>query len=351
MARQKKPVGGHAYTRNQLVKHVKNEALRPVYLLYGDEPYLIQHMEHMIIDKACPEGLLTDGRVIDLDGKANQIDFSHLLEELQTPSFISPYRLVVLQHSGLFKSSTYHDAFMELLPQIPERSVLLLIEEKADGRYKKVYKALEEAGGIICMLNQQDDAELMAWIATYFKHFSLQITKGACRSLVERCDREMTLILQEMKKLRLYAQGKDMKAIRLETVEKICIPDLQGSIFNLSAEIVAGNVQGALELYDRLLEKREPIPVLLLMIGRLFRQLLVAQESGFNQQELSRNLDERRYFILRKLLNQARAYDPESLRKLILQAAEADAAMKGGSPLDPEVILEMLILMAGDRAV
>lgn len=347
----KKGVGQNPWTREELLRSLKGDSPpAPVYLLYGEETYLIQHAMKSLLKKACPQGLSLDARVEDVDKKPGNLDFQALREELQTPTFMSPYRLVILKNSELFASSRFHEEILDLISQIPQGASLVFVEEKVDGRYRKIYSALEDAGGIITYIPKQSDQELIRWIAAYFHHIGVKITQSACDSLLLRTDASMLLLLQEMKKLKLYTEAEGLQSISLEIVDRICIPDLQGSIFNLGDRIVQSKTVEAMDIFQRLLEKREPIQVLLLMLGRLFRQLLIAQLSGFRQDRLGQMLGERRPFILRRLLQQARTYKPEQLRALVKQAAEIDEAIKGGSSLDPTFIVETLILTAATAA-
>lgn len=347
----KKGVGQNPLTRDELLRSLKgNTPLAPAYLIYGEETYLLQHALKAVLKKASPQGLSLDVRVVDVDKKPANIDFQALRDELQTPTFLSPFRMVVLKNSELFTSSRYHDETLDLISQIPEGASLVFLEDKVDGRYRKVYTAIEEVGGIITFIPKQSDQELIRWIAAYFHQTGNRITQSACDSLLLRADSSMLLLLQEMKKLKLYAQAEGLRSINLETVDKICIPDLQGSIFNLGDRIVQSQTVEAIEIFHRLLEKREPIQVLMLMLGRLFRQLLITHLSWFRQDRLANMLGERRPFILRRLLQQARPYQIEQLRALVKQSAEIDEAIKGGSSLDPEFIVETLILTAASAA-
>lgn len=347
----KKGVGKNPLTREELLRSLKgNTPLAPAYLIYGDETYLVQHAMKALIKKASPQGLTLDARIEDVDKKAASIDFQALRDELQTPTFLAPYRLVVLKNSDLFATSRFHEDVLELISQIPQGSSLVFIEDKVDGRYRSVYSGFEEAGGLITFIPRQTDGELIRWIAAYFHQAGMRITQSACDSLLLRTDSSMLLLLQEMKKLKLFAEAEELKSISLEIVDKICIPDLQGSIFNLGDRIVQSQTVEAMDIFHRLLEKREPIQVLLLMLSRLFRQLLITQLSGFQQDRLGAMLGERRPFILRRLLQQARAYKPEQLRALVKQSAEIDEAVKGGSTLDPAFIIETLILTASVTA-
>lgn len=347
----KKGVGQNPFTRDQLLRTLKGDSsLAPAYLLYGDEAYLLQHTMKTLLKKASPQGLNLDVRIEEVDRKPASLDFQALREELQTPTFLSPYRMVILKNSDLFTSNRFHEEIIELLSQIPEGASIVFVEDKVDGRYRKIYTAFEQAGGIITFIPKQSDQELIRWIAAYFHQAGIRITQTACDSLLMRADSSMLLLLQEMKKLKLYAQAEQLNSIDLATVEIICIPDLQGSIFNLGDRIVQSQAVEAMDIFHRLIEKREPIQVLSLMLGRLFRQLLIAQLSGFRQDRLALMLGERRSFILQRLLQQARKYKPEQLRALVKQAAEIDDAIKGGSTLEPEFIVETLILTAAAAA-
>lgn len=323
---------------------VKQGKIESVYLIYGEEIYLQQHvlltLQKALIDERTQE---MDYHLLDVDRKPSALDFSALQDELRTPVFFSKRRLLILRNTRLFTSEgqPYQDQTLALINTAADLGDVCLVfqEDKIDGRYKKLDTAVKNAGRLVEIDKQSEDS-LRQWLAGYFHRYDVRVTREASDSLILRTGGQMRPLIDELKKLRLYTQGSGNKEIDLQTVDGLCAPDLEGDIFRLTDALSEQRGDEAWSIYENLKLKREPLNLILIMITRHYKQLLVAHELG-NADTIREQL-RCPPFVARKLSGQARRYTTEKLLRYYIICADTDWSIKSGKMSD-ELALDLLL--------
>ncbi len=338
-----KDLGARTYA--EVMQELKAGVLRPLYLLYGEEEFLREHLLRQILDLALAEGAKQmDARVLDLQGKPQKVSFAELRQELQMPAFLSPRRVLVLKNSGLFTPSgnAYAEACVDLLSGVNEYAVLLFVEEKIDKRSKKLLKEVDSRG-VRVELSAKDPYELQNWARAFLQRYQIRLTPQAAESLVERCGRSMLQMRNELQKLSLACRREGRELVDETYVDLVCIPDLRGTIFQLTDAIAQQNSEMALDYYRSMISQKTAAQYILFMIARHFRQLLVAS-SAASPQALMKQLQTGK-FVADKLWNQKRKFTKQHLLQIYLLCANSDYGIKSGK-IAEEQALELLILQA-----
>ncbi len=345
MAARAKKKQKNILTYNECMRELKDGKLRNLYLLYGEEDFLLKHLRKTITELALdPAAAELDGLTIDAKGKASSLEFSSLRNMLRTPPFLSPRRVIVIENSGLFAGGTgaYFKAASALFADANDGAVLIFQEEKVDKRSRKMLNALLEHG-VAAECDAENLAVLIAWSRQYLQRYKINLLPQAAESLVERCQRSMTLLRQELQKLGLACREEGRTTIDEAYVDAVCIEDIRGRIFDLSDAVAAGQAERALQLYHNLLEQKNAPQFILFMLARHFRQLLTAQHSA-DKRELMQALGCGR-FVADKLWRQKNCFTPKQARTIYLLCAESDWAIKSGQN-DEKSALELLLLQA-----
>lgn len=341
MARAKKD-SDKAY--RDTLSDIKQGIIDSVYVLFGTEIYLQEHvlvtLQRALIDERTQE---MDYHLLDVAGKPSALDFSALQDELRTPVFFSKRRMLVLRHSKLFsqEGQAYQEQTLALLETAGGLKDVCLVfqEEKVDGRYKKLDSSVKEAGRLVEIDKQSEDS-LRHWLSGYLHRYKIRITREASDSLLLRTDARMTPLMDELKKLRLYAQGAGAGEIDLQTVEALCAPDLEGDIFRLTDALTEQRGDEAWAIFENLKQKREPLALILIMITRHYKQLLVAHE--LKDPEAIREQLRCPPFVARKLQGQTRRYTLSNLLRYYVICAETDWAIKSGQ-MPEDLALDLLL--------
>lgn len=365
---------------------LRSGRIHRVYLFHGEESYLVRRYLDLVAARVLSKGAETFDRVVfDGGGSPARIDLRRLAAEVATPPFLSPRKLIVVQNSGLFapdrKSSDESppdsatppgeagpdesappappaapvsrsastdakdrgEALAEIVARVPDSACLVFLEKKVDRRMKKPIEAVEKAGLAVEFL-YQSPGDLATWIARELREAGASIEASACDSLIARCGASMQEILHEVEKLRLYCAGSGTRSVSLALVEEVCVPDLGGSVFDMTDAIGQGDAGRALSILDALVSRKEPVQLLLYMLSRHVRNLIRAKEAG-DRDRIVADLKVPP-FVAGKLLQQARGIPMERLEELHGQCFEADAASKSGRMPD-RLALETILASGG----
>ena len=317
------------------------------YLLFGDEDYLIERvikmLERLLIAPGCQD---TD--LYSLDCAGNAPDSEKLYEWIATPPFLSSRRLVVLKNTALFSTKspdtpTRLEEYTNLFRKIPEFSCLVLWEDKVDRRKKVMYEAAISAG-VVSEIDRRSADELSRWAAQTLSRNGVKIRVDAIGSLVDRTDGSMRVMENEVQKIILSAQNRGITELSLEDIDEMCIPDIRGSVFQMTDAIGAKNTERALRVLDTLISMKEPIPRIRFMLSRHIRQLICAKELGSPDRVIATLKVVP--FVARNLVNQSRSFSMSELLELYEACAASDLSVKTGK-LEDRLSLEMLLLSAG----
>lgn len=328
-----------------LMKELKSGRLRNVYLLYGEETYLIRHLLNTILDLAlAPSTKDLDCRKLDVRSKPSTLRFSELADELRTPAFLSPRRVLILEDTNLFQSgsASYQDQCLELLDACSDYAVLIFVESKVDKRSRKLLNEISARGAAV-ECQPEELSTLIDWSRHFLKRYGIELRPSAAESLVERCGRSMQMLKNELQKISLACRGEGRDVVDEHYVDAVSIQDIRAGIFQLSDAVAAGQPEEALRLYRNLLEQKSAPQYILFMLARHFRQLLTAQNCP-NTKQLMETLDCGR-FVADKLWKQRNRFSPAQCRYIYLLCADSDWQIKSGQN-DEQSALELLLLQA-----
>ena len=252
----------------QLEADIKNKIYKNVYLLYGPESYDRKRYTDALVKVFLPED---DGiNLTKFFGK--KIDLKELFELADTMPFMADRRVIVLENTGLFSSP--NEALNDFIPNIPESTVMIFSEEKADSKLKQ-YKAVQSNGSVARFVNLTED-ELRDRVTRRLGREHRAITTGALDLFISRCGNDMWTVSNELEKIISYTFGKD--GIRVEDIEAVMPARAEDRIFAMIDAILGHNKKKALAYYrDLVLLRTDPGRVLSLLRDQ-FRLLLHVKE-------------------------------------------------------------------------
>jgi DNA polymerase III subunit delta len=307
-----------------------------VYILHGDDPFSI----HRRIDEMTAqmgEPAMAEMNVSRLDGR----DSSE--ETIRSAAYALPFfvdrRMVVLTHPfSRLTSEPSRARFREMLEGLPESTAFVLVLEdtfeRGDwasfGRKHWFRRWWEDKVGNkvyfqLCRLPPL--GEMGEWVRKEAARQSGRITPEASASLVGHVGNDTRIASLEIDKLLTYVDRQ--RPIEVEDVEELCAQTGQTNVFNMVDALAAGNTQLAQNLLHRLLEEEDEFS-LFGMIVRQFRLLIQTRElldEGKDLADVVKEVD-RRDFIAKKLIDQARRFKMDRLIGLYHRLLEIDEAAK-----------------------
>ncbi|RCX16633.1 DNA polymerase III delta subunit [Anaerobacterium chartisolvens] len=331
-----------------LKEDIKSGMIRSLYLFYGQEEYLKRYYVDCIEKQIIAKETRALNRLV-MDGG---IDIRKLSEACETMPVFSDRKLVVVKNSEVFKAKkkpggakgkskgSSGDELLEYLQNIPPYTCLIFYEDSIDKRIKAVDSI--KKNGLIVECAFQKPAELVKWAIKVFKSYGKDIDRLTASKLVDSSEQGMTEILNEIDKVALYIG--DRTAVTGEDISRVCTPSIKSRVFDLTDAIAEKNAGRAFKLLNDMAALKEPMPKILFMIARQFRQVLelkLLTEEGLDLGQAASKMGITPY-AAGKLIKQARHFTQETLKQAMEESLKMDVAIKTGKIKD-RIAAEMLI--------
>lgn len=316
-----------------LNQDIKNREFKRVYLLFGDEPYLVGNYK-----KKLREAIAGDDTMNFNYFEGKNPDVREIISLADTMPFFADRRLILIDSSGFFKNAP--EELVNYLPNMPDTVCMIFCESEVDKR-NRLYKKVKDLG-YAAELKKQDSGQLMRWAAGILGKDGKKITKQVMEYFLERAGDDMENIRTELEKLICYTMGRDI--ITKEDVDAVSTVHVTNRIFEMVSAIVVGNTKKALDLYEDLLTLKEPPMRILFLIARQFNQLLQVKEllaAGFGKGDIASKIKVPP-FAAGKLITQAKAFTREQILSYVQLCVESEEAVKTGRMAD-RMAVELLI--------
>ena len=250
-----------------LNQDIKEKTFKRVYLLFGDEPFLVNSYKKRLREAIAGDDTMNYNY---FEGKGP--DVKEIISLADTMPFFAEHRVILVEDSGFFKNAAPQLA--EYLPDMPETTCMVFVESEVDKR-NKLYKKVKD-NGYAAELKKQDVDQLMRWAAGILAKDGKKITRQVMEYFMERTGDDMENIRMELEKLICYTMGREV--ITKEDVEAVGTVHVTNRIFEMVTAIVAGNTRKAMDLYEDLLTLKEPPMRIMFLIAKQFNQLLQVKE-------------------------------------------------------------------------
>ncbi|HHW49578.1 MAG TPA: DNA polymerase III subunit delta [Clostridiaceae bacterium] len=331
-----------------LKQDIKSKKFRRLYLFYGPEEYLKKHYLQCIEDCLVDDSLKMLNRAV-LEGK---VDVTEILDNCETMPVFSDRRLVIVKNSGLFKrkdkqedetkeKSSKDNELIRCLKNIPEYTCLIFYEEDINKNLKAVKFVAEN--GLLVEFSYQKRDDLIKWVIKHFKLHNKSIDPLLASQLIENCDQGMTEILNEINKVIMYMG--DRREATSGDIEAVCSRSIKSRIFDLTDAMAEKNCGKALRALNDMIIMKEPLPLILFMITRQFRQILEMKlhiSEGLNLMEAASKMGISNPYVAKKIEKQIKRFSIEELKRAINRCMETDVAIKNGL-MNDRIALELLI--------
>ncbi|MDD6212752.1 MAG: DNA polymerase III subunit delta [Clostridiales bacterium] len=313
---------------------IKGGAIRRVYLIFGEEAYLRTACRDRLKQAVAGDDTINYTYFEGKDTTPEQV-----MEMAETLPFFAEKRLIIVENSGWFKRES--DKLAAYLPDMPESTCLVFVEEAVDKR-NKLYKKVSTLG-YAAECKRQSTAELKRWISRGLGQAGKKITEATAEEFLRRTGDDMENIRQELEKLIGYVGDRDV--VTIQDVRTITTSQISNRIFDMINAIAVRNQKKALDLYYDLMFLKEPPMKIMVLVARQFHAILQTKE--LREQGLSRDqIAERcgwRSFVVTRYMEQAARFSREELEECVSLCVEMDEAVKSGEIKD-SVAAEMLIV-------
>lgn len=326
----------------EIQRQIKEKNFKKVYLLTGDEPYLVLQARRLLT-----QALVREGDTMNYTVYAeSRIDLPALKEQADTYPFFSERRLIVLDKTGILK--TGKDAFVSLMQEMPETTHMVICEPEVDKR-TKVYKWIKKNGYVAEFLKKkQTEKVLLRFVTALLAKEKKKIRESTAHYFLEKVGDDMFQIKNEAEKLIAYAG--DATEITRADVDAVSSEEAQDKIFALVDAIALGEKSSALACYNDLILRKEPPLHILFLVIRQYRILSV-----IGDMRTLRKPDDAiaktagiPAFALRKNERQLRSYSKGKLLHCLEQCVQVEEEIKTGQ-IDAQIGVEMLLVGLAEK--
>ena len=334
-------------TIENLEKELNSNSLRSLYLLYGEELFLLENILKKIknIFGECIKGI----NYINID----DTNISELISDIETPAFGYEKKLLIVRNSGILKKegkrknielSNLREKISRYIKEnidiINDSVVLVIIEEDIDNK-QELYKIFDKFG-VVCNFEYQKPMQIQKRLKAICNAYHVDIDDSSLKYFIEVCGTNMQELINEIRKLIEYA-GNGGKIEKVD-IDKLCIKKLETIIFDLTDNLGKKETQRALQVLKNLIANKEPIQKILITLYNHFKKLYITKLAVRENKDLisSLNLKPNQTFLVNKYKTQANYFSGKELSKILQGLRDLDYNSKNGL-IDLQVGLEAIL--------
>jgi DNA polymerase-3 subunit delta len=313
----------NSVTYAEIIGDLEKKIYRPVYFLYGEEPYFIDGISDFIEQNVLTDPEKEFNQTI-LYGK--DTDVPGIIGIARRFPMMASYQVVIVKEAQAI------DRIEELEPYVekPLESTLLVIcykYEKADRR-KSFYRLVEKTG-ILFESARLYDNMIPEWIAEYVRNRNYSISPKACILLTEFLGNDLSKIVNEIGKLIINVPAG--KEITEELVERNIGISKDFNVFELQKALGRRDVVKANRIigYFAANPKENPMVKVIPLLYSFFSKILVyhyLEDKSRNSAAAALSVNP---FFIPEYQQAARNYPVRKLLSLIPLLREYDGKSKG----------------------
>ena len=332
---------------DELEKQLSQQEPKGIYLLYGEETFLLQQQLNKIKKKF---GEIIKGiNYIEID----ENNIQELIADIETPAFGYSTKLIIARNTGIFKrevkgrsggaSKELKDKINEYLKSnidmINESVILVFVENEVEKN--SIYNTIERIG-TVCNFEEQKPFQIIKRLKAICNSYKVNVDESTLQYLIESCGTNMQDLINEIRKLIEYA-GENGK-IQKQDIDKLCIKKIESVIFDLTDNLGQKKVKEALEVLYNLIASKEPIQKILITLYNHFKKLYFVKIAIANNKDVAQSLQLKpnQMFLVNKYKLQAKGFKTSELRKIIQELEDLDYHYKIGL-IDLNVGLEAIL--------
>ena len=334
-------------TFTALSKEIKSGKFRNIYVLQGEEPYYIDHLQQLIIDTALTEDQRDFNLTLFYGNNTNVRDVVSTC--CQYPAF-SQYKVVVVREAQLIPKQPGHKDDLDIFASYAERplasTILVICHKGATLKSKPFTDALKaNKSGVIFDSNKvKEGRDLEGLIVNYANSLECNIDHKATSMLADHIGTDIARLFSELDKLAMLTDDNN---ITPELIERNIGISKDFNNFELEDALSRRDAEKAFRIVDYFERnpKNNPLVVSVAILFSFFSNVLLAATARDKSPEgIMAVVGTRSQWRARKFIDAARVYDTRSLINIIAFLRECDTRSKGiGSRQDSYALLKELV--------
>jgi DNA polymerase-3 subunit delta len=326
-----------------LERHLERQSLRPVYLFYGEEEFLMERALRRLEQGLSEKWGEAASRVVR---EAPEVSPEEFFAQARMSTLWGSGQLLILRRAETYPAQALN-AVVDYLDHPAPRSVVILTApslKTRDAEKHPVFGRLAKNEAAVGFFRLRE-GDLLPWLAREAKRLGKTMTPAAAQRLVEVVGDNLSELHQELKKLALFAG--DEASLTPQQVSQLASHSRSYNIFALTDALGEAALPRRLAALDHLLDLGEPPARILTMLARQLRLLIRYKEAAPHSTpaDLAKLL-KLHPGIVKKVGRQAEKFSLPALQAHLELLHQADLSLKT-SAANPRVWLEWALIHLG----
>jgi DNA polymerase III subunit delta len=327
-----------------ITKEIKSKQLRPVYFLYGDEPYYINAIAEELEKRVVPAAEKDFNQFV-LYGK--DTDLAGVLGHARRFPFMAERQLVLVREAQKLGGMEQKDQLSRLeeyaLNPLASTVLVFCVHGNADER-KAFMKAIAQRGAVVQSKKLYDN-KLPEWVAGYCHTHGVKISPKAVQMLVDNIGNDLQRLVNEIQKVLVNLTVGD--GIDANLVEKYIGISKEYNVFEFQKALLQRDVLKANQIAAHFAAnpKDNPLaPILIILYGFFSKVLITHATADRSERGLAASLGVNPYFVKDYALA-ARNYPLPKVAHIIHYLRTCDSQLKGvegSSATEGELLKELV---------
>lgn len=313
------------------------QPLKPAYLIVGDDlPKIEAALKRLKARIAEQSG--SDLNIDEFD--ADEDSAAQVVNAANTLAFLGGTRMVLVHEAQAWLKAEKEVVAAYLRSPAPDACLALVADKLPAG---DVLRAAAKEHGEVLEYQAPKQGQLPQWLVQEAAgRLGMELGFQEARLLVQRCGDNQHILLRELEKLQLFADGRRVTA---DDIRILATPTVEASIFDLLDSLALGRGSAAFAATEDLLASGERVEVLFYRILRHFQNLsrvAAMKDEGMKKEAIQAELKMKPYPV-QKLIEQSALLSTDGIARRLAVLADTDARMKGMGTLPDDMELQLCL--------
>jgi DNA polymerase-3 subunit delta len=323
----------------QIIADLKNKIYRPVYFLYGDEPYYIDFICDYIEENVLNEAEREFDQSV-LYGRDTNVGV--IIDTARRYPMMSGYQVVIIREAQEIEKIEELQKYVDN----PQKSTVLVIAYK----YKKIDKRKSFAksidkSGVLFESARLYDNQVPGWITAQIKAKGYQVSPKACALLAEYLGNDLSRVMNEVEKLVINIP--EGSTVNEEIIERNIGISKDYNVFELQNALGQRDILKANRIiaYFAANPKQNPAVVVMTVLFNFFSKLMVYHQLEDKSRNNVASVLSVSPFFVKDYTEAASNFSMKKLRQIISLLRQYDLKVKGVnnvSTADGELLKELV---------
>lgn len=329
------------------LKKQLEQSLLSVYMLFGEDDYLIKLYEKKISNLA-----VGDNPDFNLHIFESPKGLQGIYDAAAQLPMMSDLSCVVVKDFDLPKCKADELKMLcEIVSAGFDTTVLVLsftsveIDAKKNNNCKKLIDAIEKAGGAVVALDHRRPEDLVKLLCSGAAKKGCNMDTRTARYLIESVGQDINTLYSELEKLIGYALQSG-GVISESTVDLVCVKTVEASVYKIQNELLCGNAERALTLIGQLFDAKTEPTVIFSTMAAAYNEMYLARASLAAKKSAQQTAQDfgygNRRFVIERAQNTCRRLSVEQLKSSIKALGNCDRVIKNSNTAMAQKAVERL---------